>query len=278
MKRLTAILAALALTLAAAAQTTSEEYLAKYNRLVARLGYSGVGIETHLDKWEADWPEDGRMLEARCNYCLSKGSARKVVAKDQAKFLGAKPLLSLPDSTGHEVNYFEEVFYDDILFGQAVSYIDRAIELYPDDLLYRYDKIICLLAYEKESPDMALQELLGLVEMEKKHTSWKVGGEPAEEGDFEGLVSSYCVKLYETGSPDGYEAFYKLSTQLNKLYPKASNYLDNIGSYWLVGRGNDRKAAGFYKKALKLNPDDAVAKQNLRLIERRKEQQKKKKS
>ena len=251
-------------------QTTKEEYNEKYTRLISRLGYAGVGIETFLDKWEAAFPEDGRMLEARCNYYLAKSLTTEVVPKNQAKFLGAKPVLSLPDSSGNKVNYFEENFYDDERFGQAMSWLDKAVELYPLDLFYRADKITCFLAYEKESPDMAVAELDKLVEMEKKHPAWMVDGAPAGEGDFSQLMSSYCVSLYNIGNAKAYESFFKLSTKLSKLYPKDSNYLDNIGSYWLVAKGNDKKAMGYYKKALKLNPDDEVAKANIRVIERKK--------
>ena len=280
MKRTIIIIATLLLGgLAAFAQSTAEEYSEKYNRLVSRLGYAGVGIETYIDKWEAAFPEDGKMLEARCNYYLAKGMTTEVVPMSAEKYLGNKPVISLPDSTGKKTNYFEVVNYDDELFGQAISCLDKAITLYPLDLVYRTDLISCLLAYEKDSPDMALKELDKLVNKEKKeHPEWVVYGEKAEEGVFSDLVSNFCVRLYNIGAPSAYEAFFALSTKLSKLYPKNSNYVDNIGSYWLVAKGNERKAMRFYKKALKLNPDDEVAKTNIRVIERRKNAATKKKN
>ena len=260
----------------AAAQSTQQEYLEKYVRLVNRLGYSGVGIETYIDKWEAAFPEDGMMLEARCNYYLEKAVSNQIVPKDQDKFLGNKPVISIPDSTGKAVNYFQETFFDDELFGQAVSYVNKAIDLYPLDLIYRADLITCLLAYEKESPDMAVKEMDKLVEMQKnQHPEWLVKGVPAEENDFSELMSEYCVKLWSIGTPTAYESFFKLSEKLSKIYPKNSNYIDNIGSYWLVAKNNEKKAMKYYKKALKLNPDDEVAKTNIRIIERRNAKKKK---
>ena len=271
MKRVLITLLALIFGFAAFAQTTAEEFNEKYTRLAARLGYAGVGIETYLDKWEAAYPDDGRLLEARCNYCLAKGMTTHAVPKDRAKYLGNKPILSVPDSTGKKINYFEETVYDDELFGQAMTWLDKAVELYPLDLVYRADKITCFLSYEKESPDMAVAEMEKLVEMEKKsHPAWVVYGEPTVEGDFSELMSGYCLRLWNIATPPAYEAFFKLSTKLSKLYPKNSNYLDNIGSYWLVAKDNPKKATTFYKKALKLNPSDEVATANLKLIERRK--------
>ena len=270
MKKIIISIIALAVAIAAAGQT-GDEFNEKYQRLVSRLGYDGVGIETHLDKWEAAFPKDGRLLEARCNYYLTKSMATQVVRRDQQKFLGNKPLFTLPDSLGNQVNYFEETFFDDELFGQALSWLDKAIEYYPLDLAYRADKINCLLAYEKEWPEMAVAEIEKLVTREKQsHPAWEVNGKPLEEGGFSDLMLGYCAKLYKIGSPEAYNSFFALSSRLQKLYPKDSNYLDNIGSYWLVAQGNDKKAMRYYKKALKINPDDAVAKANIRVIERRK--------
>ena len=275
-KILSAIFAAIAISAALYAQTTPQEYLEKYSRLIQRLGYAGVGIETYIDKWEEAFPQDGRMLEARCNYYLAKSMTTEIVPKDRSKFLGNKPVLSLPDSTGAKVNYFEENFFDDEVFGTAVKYIDKAIQLYPHDILYRADKINLLLAYEKESPDLAVAEIENLVEMEQtSHPEWTFDGSPIGDGEFAQLISGYCVSLYNVGSPLSYEAFLSVSKQMSKLEPKEPNWLDNIGSYWLVARGNDKKAMSFYKKALKLDKEDEVALSNIKLIERRRAQAKK---
>lgn len=275
MKRILISLAALTLAVAAFAQTTPEEYLDKYTRLTNRLGYAGVGIETFIDKWEAAYPQDGMMLEARCNYYLEKAMTNQVVPKDQDKFLGNKPILSIPDSTGKNVNYFQETFFDDELFGQAISYINKAIEYHPLDLVYRRDLITCLLAYEKESPDMAVTEIEKLIQQEKtEHPAWLVKGAPIEEGEFSDLMLSFCIDLWGIGTPAAYEAFFTTSSKLTKLYPKSPVFIDNLGSYWLVARGNDVRAMKYYKKALKLDPDDEVAKTNIKIIERRRAQKK----
>ena len=198
MKRYIIIIAALAAAFSAFAQTTAEEFNEKYNRLISRLGYAGVGIETYLDKWEAAFPEDGRLLEARCNYYLWKGLSTQVVPKDQSKFLGNKPIIAIPDSTGKKVNYFEENFYDDELFGQAISWLEKAIELYPFDLVYRADKITCLLAYEKESPDMATQALRSLIDYHcTSHPSWKYGENAFSDDDFRVLFGVLLAALCE---------------------------------------------------------------------------------
>ena len=111
---------------ALAQSQTAEEYMKRYENLVSRVGTSGLGVETLLDKWEADWPEDLDMLQARFLFCFDKSQSVQMVAREQARFLGQAPTLALKDSLGKDVNYFQETFYDDELFGQGIRYIEKA--------------------------------------------------------------------------------------------------------------------------------------------------------
>lgn len=53
----------------AMAQTpSSKEFNERYQLLVSKLGPSGVGIETLLDKWEAAYPDDADMLLGKFTY------------------------------------------------------------------------------------------------------------------------------------------------------------------------------------------------------------------
>ena len=51
-----------------------------------------------------------------------------------------------------------------------------------------------------------------------------------------------------------------------KAEPKDTGFLDNVGAYWQVAKKDDRMAAKFYKKALKLDPDDYAANKNMKII------------
>ena len=146
------------------AQDSSEAFISRYDALVKRVGYSGVGVETLLDRWEKAFPDDPDMLIARFNYYLEKSASTRVVAKSQDRFLGAKPVIVLKDTLGADVNYFEETFYEDSLFALASSAIDRAVKACPDRLDLRFAKITSLIAYEKESPDMATAALSALID------------------------------------------------------------------------------------------------------------------
>lgn len=54
---------------------------------------------------------------------------------------------------------------------------------------------------------------------------------------------------------------------MNKLEPNNTVFIDNIGSYWQVAKRNNKKAEKYYKKALKIDPEDYAATSNLKLIQ-----------
>ena len=90
------ILSALLVGAAAYAQTDAASYAARYERQVRNVGAAGVGVETILDRWEADFPDDPAVYDGRSKFYLAKSMSSSVVAKEGSKYLGADPLLSLP--------------------------------------------------------------------------------------------------------------------------------------------------------------------------------------
>ena len=270
MKRLFFILAATAACAAAAAQTTTEDFQARYERLVRTVGYSGVGVETLIDRWEEAFPDDANPYLARFNYFFDKSVHTEVVPKPgQRKFLGNAPALTLKDADGQDVNYFEESFFDETYFGEAMRVLDGRIAVQPNELRWYYTKISTLTAYEKESPDMAAAELRSLINRDTSHPAWTLDGAPADEDTFQQCVGELCANFFQTGSDASYEFFREISELLSKRYPKNPAFIDNIGSYWQVAKGNDKQAAKFYKKALKIDPNDYAATRNLQIIEKK---------
>lgn len=269
----------LACAAASAQDTSAEEYLGRYQRLIRNVGESGVGVETLLDRWEADWPDDLNVPVARFNYYFHKALRTEILPKPGLKrFLGNAPAMTLKDNDGQDVPYFEENFFDDELFGEAIRVLDQQIAAHPDELRYRYLKISALAAYEKEQPDMTAAEIRALIARQTSaHPAWTLDGQAADEELFQQGIGEFCYTLFQTGSPAGYEFFHEISERMSKLYPKNPVFIDNIGSYWQVAQGNDKQAAKYYKKALKLDPDDYAAQRNLQIIEKKQQAAKKKK-
>ena len=263
MKKTLVVLAALFAALTLSAQTSREEYSQRYSLLVSRLGYEGVGIETLITKWEAAYPDDVNMLVAKYNYYFVKSRKEQVVVKAQEKFMGEAPILSLPDSTGAKVNYFTEAFYDDELYGIASSSLDKAIRLSGSDASLRFSKIESLMAYEKESPDMATAALVSLIDYNcVSHPEWTWTDRPFYDSDFVSQVIDCCYLLYKIGSPSSLEAFKTVSEKMLSYYPKNVDVINNLGSYYMVAKSDYKTALKYYAKTLKIDPSNYPAARN----------------
>lgn len=271
MHRFFCFLTALAISLTAIAQTpSSKDFQDRYDLLVSKLGPTGVGIETLLDRWAAAYPDDVQMLTGKFSYWFSKSQTLQLVPKDQQKFLGENPAVVLKDSTGANVNYFQETMYDDEMFGEAQKALEKAIQLYPDRLDLRFLKVASLIGYEKESPDMALSSLKSLmIYNATQHPKWEYPGVDKVDNEFfSAALQEYCYLFFRYGTPATYEAFKELSQQMLTYEPKNVLFLDNIGSYWLVARKDNKMAMKYYSKVLKIKADDLTAIKNIIILAR----------
>lgn len=272
MKRIALISALLLACMQLSAQTEPQtktpvdEYVARYNRQVKNVGYSGVGVETILDRWEADYPEDVNPKVGRINYLLDKSQSFEVVKSVDAKYLGKKPIATLKDENGADVNYFNDVVYEEETFAECQKLIDSYIKKYPNELRYRLCKITTLLDYEKEYPDMTEGEISALID--ERGTAWTLDGVLADQETFLDVIQEYCFSLYSVGTPASYESFYRISQRMSGCYPKNTSFIDNMGSYWLVYHKNYKKAISTYNKALKIDPEDQVALRNKKTAEK----------
>ena len=249
-----------AFVLPAAAQTTEtkDSYKDKYERMVQKGGAAGLGIETLLNKWLADYPDDA--LLGKFLYYYAKSQSSQVVVKDRKKFLGQDPVLSLADSLGKVSNYFEELFYDDDTFGDAIKAADRMIRTYPDRIDLRFYKIAALTGYEKENPELAPAELRALIDynaMQKPkwtHPEYEIG-----DDFFVAAIQEYCVTFFRYGTPASHEAFRTITQRMLDYYPDNIIFLNDMGSYYFAVRKDEKNALKYYNKVLKLKKDDNTA-------------------
>jgi len=272
MKRILLLLAAALLPIlsASAQDPTGDEFLRRYANLTERVGPSGVGVETLIDKWAAACPDDLNMLLARFRFCFSKCQQNRVIQLDRDRYLGQEPILPFTDSTGARRNFFEDIEYDDEMYGEALRAIDRAIELNPQRLDVVFARINGMIAYEKESPDMALQDLKALVTKHfTTHPAWEYDGlEKVDDDTFKAFLQDYCFVFFRLGSDSSAEAFRSLSEHLLAYCKDEPLYMDNLGSYWLVCKKDHKKALKYYNAVLKNHPDDITAIRNCILLAR----------
>ena len=264
MKRILILISLITLGLCAQAQT--KDHKADYERQVRMMGIAGLGVDSIINRWAEESPEDTDMLTARFNYDFVKSQSNNVIQKNQKKYLGKAPIMTLKDSLNNDVFYFEDIQFNDELVGSALKAIDKAISINPSELRHRISKISALMMYEKESPDLAVAQINELIDLNKT-TEWTFDGEKADSELFCQMVGEYCVSLFQTASPTSYEYFLNLSEKMSKLFPKNTVFINNIGSYWQVAKKDNKKAAKFYKKALKINPEDYAASKNMKIIE-----------
>lgn len=252
-----------------AQKPSQADYLDRYTLLVNKLGVEGVGVETLLQRWGKDYPDDMDMLLGKFTYYLSKSQSNSMEKIDASKYLGEAPTLTLKDSLGNDVNYFQVTNYDDELFGQATQAIDKAIGLAQDRLDLRLYKIAALIGYEKGSPDMALSGLKELIDYDgHSHPTWIYPGFEPGPDLFPSLVQEYCYTFFRQATPASYEAFKEVSEKMAGYYPKNTVFLTNIGSYYLVYKHDSKNALKMYNKVLKKDPGDYTAIKNCVLLAR----------
>lgn len=258
------------------AQTT-EDYLSRYNMLVSRVGYDGIGVETLLDKWEAADPVDINHMLARFNFWLSKAVRDSVVTSSKPNYLGLEPLLSTKDSTGRSLYYFNEPLYDPLTFDKAISYLDKALEHDNGRLDIMLTKADALVSYEKEIPDSSTDFILKLVDLNfSRKAKWDCPSVEVTEAVFFDAIEHYCITFFNIGSPAALEAMFKVSSRVVKSRPAETRFINFIGAYYVKAKKDDKKALKYYRQSLKLEPENAVAQQNVNLIQRRMAASKKK--
>lgn len=263
------MLAAIAAMISVMSFAQSDKYEQRYNLLVSKLGPAGVGVETVLNTWEQADSSDSKMLLGKFNYYFTKSQSSQVVTKPTKKYLGMEPVLTLKDSTGTDIFYYQEIMYDDELYGMAIKAADKAIGFHPEKLDFRFMKANAYIAYEKESPDMAIAYLLALADESVSRKVWLYNEEPADAKFFSEAMLEYCFSFYSIGTPAAMNAFLALSERMNRIDPKNPAFINNIGSYHLVAKNDYKTALKYYNKVLKDYPDDYTAIKNCVLLARR---------
>lgn len=247
---------------------TSADYAEQYSRQVSMTGMAGVGVQTILDNWAKAYPDEPSVYEGYFLYYWTKSQDNRIVIKPIKKFLGNKPVFQAADSLGEMKYFFEETFFDDENFGLATKYIDKAIELAGENLNFRCEKILALIEYEKESPDMAKMEVNSMIDDYQTHPQWTFDGEKVNDDVFADVVQDYIAVFIRIASPQSFAAALEIASRMNKLFPKRTVFLTDIASYHTLCTKDYKKATKYLKNALKIDPADESARNILTNVEK----------
>ncbi len=250
-------------------EAASKKFSEDYRRQVSRLGASGVGVETMLTNWEKVDPENKELLLGWYAFYLSKSQSTDYVTRSEKRYLGSDALFSLKDSLGNDIYYFQNVTYDDSLFTIALQSIDKAIDLYPKDLNFRYVRCAGLIMYEGGSPDMALVDALNVIDAYNSDPKdWEYEGEGADWETFSSIINEICVLFYNLGTPSSYRAFKTLSEKMLEIDKDDTEFILNVGTYYFIAERDYKTALKYYDRVLKIKPNDYAAAKNRVLVAR----------
>lgn len=260
----------LAATGISAQENTREHYLETYERMVSKVGAAGLGIETLLDRWLADYPEDTEPVLNRFLYYYTKSQTKQVIVTEQKRHLGNDPILSLADSLGKVKYYHNDIIFDDTVFGESINWIDKAIRMQPDRIDLRFFKVAALTGYEKENPDLAVAEIKSIIDYNATAApKWQHPSYEVTPDFFNSAIQEYCYLFFRYAIPAGYEAFRQISERMLSYYPSNTIFLDNMGSYYFVAKQDNKTALKYYNKVLKIEPSDITAIRSCVLMFRR---------
>lgn len=248
----------------------TENYKKRYDLLKSYVGVDGLGVETLLTEWQKADSTSADMMLAWFDYHYTKATRDTIIKSESKTYLGQQPLMSLKDTTGKDIYYFEDVVFDDLQYGNAMRMVDKLISRFPSVLDYRFTKVNMLVEYEKASPDMALSYILELIDEDKGGKRyWEFNHKKADADVFPTSMNEYCLWFYTIGSEASREGFGEIAQRMLKSYPRNLMFLNHLGSYYLVQQNNFKKALKYYNAVLKLKPDDYVAMKNSIIIARK---------
>lgn len=241
-----------------------------YESLVGRYGYAGVGVETVLNQWEQEAPRDRELLLAKYNFYKTKAMSSSVVAKDTSRYLGMEPVLELKDSLGKSVYYYNEYSFESEYLLKAIEYADRGVDLYSDDLFFRFLKMNAYYDAEKGEPMNGPSYLEDLIEYSNKtKINWIYFSEPVDTEFFNRAIQEFCQSYFAMGTPGSYDAFRGITSKMLSYDKKNTVFLNNMAAYYLVAKQDYKQAQKYLKRVLKYNPLDEIALQNAIILARR---------
>ena len=206
-------------------------------------------VETTLEKWEKESPDNPELLIAYFNYYLHR-EMESVLTMGQM-------------DDGRYGLYDKQTFKDeDVKIG--ISYLDRALEKNPDRLDIHFGKCSSLIRSGKY--EEATSAIINLLDISKKiKNNWKwTNNQPINENGETALfsgINDYCTMFFNYfDSTKDY--LNNIFSKIEKLYPNNIIGLNHSARFYSQS-GNNEKAIKQLKKAYNLDKTDYIVIGNL---------------
>jgi tetratricopeptide (TPR) repeat protein len=254
MKFLQNILIFSALAILFVSNSLGQNYNKQFNELFDKNASEKEQLKL-LKTWEKNTPDDAELFVAYYNFYANKSrtTGLGITANRSGTFLGGQ-------ST-----------FDEKHFKQALDYINKGIEKFPNRLDMRFGKTF-LLGQNQQYKDFT-DEIVKAVEysnVNKNQWLW-MENKPVENPQkfMLGAVQDYVVQLFDSGveTDDHTNHIKSISETVLKYYPNSVENLSNLSIYYLIKEDFDN-ALIHLLKAEKLAPQDAVVLNNIAICYR----------
>ncbi len=206
-------------------------------------------VESTLEKWEKESPDNPELLIAYFNYYLHREM---------------ESVLTMGKMDDGRYGLYDRQTFKDEDVKTGISYLDKALKKYPDRLDIHFGKCSSLIhAGKYEEASNAILDLLETSQKVKNNWKWTNNQPVNEKGEtalFSG-INDYCTMLfnYFDSTKDYLNSIF---SKIEKLYPNNIIGLNQSARYYSLS-GNNEKAIKQLKKAYNLDKSDYIVIGNL---------------
>lgn len=222
-----------------------------------------------LDTWENTGQREGDYYVCQFNYYYNQAVTSTVTLTVELPLYAYNTNYFVLQDTinGGNAGYMYEgyIVVDSLLLDSAFHWINKGIDKYPNRLDMYFGLATCYLYCDKT--DEMIETLENVMKQERKNKGkWLWTNDeriPKSEDAVYSRIQEDFPRFVDAGELDKAE---KLAKIVLKYYPNRTEYWNNMGVVYYM-RGNFVDALHYFKKALKLNPEDEYVKANIELLE-----------
>ncbi len=234
----------------------SDEMKDIYTNLLQKRDFDALYI--HLTNWEKQSPDNPEMYIGFFNYYVFRNKKEGVVLGKTPKSNAVFKFNITDPKTGKVVGYMNGTeIYNSEDVQKGITYIEKALSLYPNRLDMHFGKVYIL--GEIEDYNNFTEQLIKIMDISKINNNkwlWADGKELPDAKNFvENNIQAKIRQLFALSSDEGDELLYTLSKKLIEVYPDCIYGYDNTGLYCMLKK-DYKGSLSYFKQAEAINSKD----------------------